>query len=88
MSKNKYSNIGKKQIIGVISQLIHKIESIEMTLNIFIEFMDKENNFQEFMKTKLGCNNELQSNDSVNGEENNPNTNEDSCCRATRICSK
>ena len=36
MSKNKYSNIGKKQIIGVISQLIHKIESIEMTLNIFI----------------------------------------------------
>ena len=78
MSKNKYSNIGKKQIIGVISQLIHKIESIEMTLNIFIEFMDKENNFQEFMKTKLGGNNELQSNDSVNGEENNPNTNEDS----------
>ena len=78
MSKNKYSNIGKKQIIGVISQLIHKIESIEMTLNIFIEFMDKENNFQEFMKTKLGGNNELQSNDSVNGEENTPNTNEDS----------
>ena len=52
MSKNKYSNIGKKQIIGVISQLIHKIESIEMTLNIFIEFMDKENNFQEFMKNR------------------------------------
>ena len=78
MSKNKYSNIGKKQIIGVISQLIHKIESIEMTLNIFIEFMDKENKFNEYMQTKLGGKDELQSDDTIDGKEDNSDTNEDS----------
>ena len=78
MGKNKYSNVGKKQIISVISQLIHKIESIEMTLNIFIEFMDKEGKFNEYMKTKLGGNNELQSDETVDGKEDNSNINENS----------
>ena len=78
MGKNKYSNVGKKQIISVISQLIHKIEAIEMTLNIFIEFMDKENKFNEYMQTKLGGKDELQSDDQIDGNEDNSDTNEDS----------
>lgn len=78
MGKNKYSNVGKKQIISVISQLIHKIEAIEMTLNIFIEFMDKENKFNEYMQTKLGGKDELQSDDPIDGKEDNSDTNEDS----------
>ena len=77
MGKNKYSNVGKKQIISVISQLIHKIEAIEMTLNIFIEFMDKENKFNEYMQTKLGGKDELQSDETIDGKEDNSDTNED-----------
>ena len=78
MGKNKYSNIGKKQIISVISQVIHKVEAIEMTLNMFIKFMDKDKKFDEFMKTELGGNDELQSDETIDGKEDNSNTNEDS----------
>tara|TARA_R100000781_G_scaffold113731_1_gene82877 strand:+ start:883 stop:1116 length:234 start_codon:yes stop_codon:yes gene_type:complete len=61
MGNNKYSNIGKKQIIGVINQLIQKMEALEMTLNILVMFVDKEKEFNDFMQKQLGGNNGLQS---------------------------
>ena len=54
MSNQQYKNIGKKQIINVVSQMIQKVEAIEMTLNLLIMFVDKEEKFNDFMKEKLG----------------------------------
>ena len=45
MSQSKYKDIGKKQIINVIRQVIQKVEAIEMTLNLFIQYMDKDKKF-------------------------------------------
>ena len=83
MGKNKYSNVGKKQIISVISQIIHKIEAIEMTLNMFIKFIIKEmkldeETFNNFMKQELGGKDELQSDDKTDGGGDNSESNEDS----------
>ncbi len=58
MAQNKYSNIGKKQIIGVINQIIPQIEAIQVTLNMFIKFIDKDDKFGEYMKQELGGKNE------------------------------
>ena len=58
MSNQQYKNIGKKQIINVVSQMIQKVEAIEMTLNLLIMFVDKEEKFNDFMKEKLGVKNE------------------------------
>ena len=58
MAQNKYSNIGKKDIINVISKLIHRIDSIEVALNMFIKFIDKDDKFGEYMKQELGGKNE------------------------------
>ena len=39
MAQNKnYKNIGKRDIILVISQLIKRIDAIELTLNMFVKF--------------------------------------------------
>ena len=54
MSQSKYKDIGKKQIIGVVSQVIQKVEAIEMTLNLFIKMIDKEEKFNDFMTEQLG----------------------------------
>jgi hypothetical protein len=80
MGKNKYSNVGKRQIISVLNEAIRKIQIIEFTLDAYIEFSGEEiaKEFDEFMIKKLGGNNELQSDDAVNGEENNSDNNEDS----------
>ena len=51
---SKYKDIGKKQIIGVIEKLIQKVEAIEITLNLFIQYVDKDKKFDEFMQEKLG----------------------------------
>ena len=56
--QKKYKDIGKKDIIGVINQLIRKMEAIEMTLNILILKSDEYRNegvptFQEFTEEKL-----------------------------------
>ena len=59
---SKYKDIGKKQIIGVIEKLIQKVEAIEITLNLFIQCMDKDKKFDDFMKDKLGDINETQGN--------------------------
>ena len=78
MNKNKYSNIGKKQIINVVSQVIQKVEAIEMTLNIAIKFMDKDKQFDEFMKKELGGNDEFRPNETDNGKGDNSSNNENS----------
>ena len=51
---SKYKDIGKKQIIGVIEKLIQKVEAIEITVNLFIQHIDKDKKFDEFMQEKLG----------------------------------
>ena len=61
MGQNKYSNIGKKQIIGVMNQIIQKMEALEITLNMLVMFVDKYKEFNDFMKKQLGGNNGLQS---------------------------
>ena len=48
--KKKYKDIGKKDLINVMSQMIQKIEAIEMTLNILVMFVDKDKKFNEFMQ--------------------------------------
>jgi hypothetical protein len=53
MSNPQYKNIGKKQIINVVSQMIQKVEAIEVTLNLLIMFVDKDDKFNDFMKEKL-----------------------------------
>ena len=58
MSKSKYKDIGKKQIINVVSQVIQKVEAIEMTLNLFIQYMDKDKKFNNYMTEQLGGKNE------------------------------
>ena len=78
MGKNKYSNVGKKQIIEVLNEAIRKIQIIEFTLNAFIEFADKDKEFDKFMTDKLGGKDELQSDETVDGEENNSDINENS----------
>ena len=76
MSKSKYSNIGKKDIIAVISQVIRRVEAIEMTLNMLITFVDKDKGFDAFMKERLGGANEVQSNETDDGIGDNSENNE------------
>ena len=78
MSNQKYKNIGKKDIIAVISQVIQRVEAIEMTLNMLVMFVDKDKGFDTFMKEKLGGVNELQSNETDDGIGDNPKNNENS----------
>ena len=76
MAQSKYSNIGKKQIINVVSQVIQKVEAIEMTLDLLIMFIDKDKKFDEFMKKNLGGKNELRPDETIDGKGNNPDNNE------------
>jgi len=78
MSNQQYKNVGKKDIIRVVTQVIQKVEAIEMTLNLLIMFVDKDKKFDEFMKEKLGGDNELQSDETDDGKGNNSQNNEDS----------
>tara|TARA_R110002051_G_scaffold297511_1_gene363864 strand:+ start:577 stop:813 length:237 start_codon:yes stop_codon:yes gene_type:complete len=54
VSKSKYKDIGKKDIINVVSQVIQKVEAIEMTLNLFIKMIDKKDKFPNYMTEQLG----------------------------------
>jgi hypothetical protein len=64
MAQNKYSNIGKKQIISVLNETIRKLQIVEFTLNAYIEFAGEDiaKEFDEFMIKKLGGKNETQTN--------------------------
>ena len=77
MSNQQYKNIGKKQIINVVSQMIQKVEAIEMTLNLLIMFVDKEEKFNDFMKEKLGGKNDTSGDGEVDKGTNTPESNED-----------
>ena len=81
--KKKYKDIGKKDLIEVCNQIIRKVEAIEMTLNLLVLFVDKENKFKEFMEETLkpketGDNNELRPDETDDGKEDNSNSNESS----------
>jgi hypothetical protein len=80
MSSQQYKNIGKKQIIGVLNEVIKKLQIVEYTLNAFIEFSGEEiaKEFDEFMIKKLGGKDELQSDDKADGGGDNSESNEDS----------
>ena len=75
---NQYKNIGKKQIIKVVSQIIQKVEAIEMTLNLLIMFVDKDKKFDKFMEEKLGGTNETQGDVQADRQEDSSNSKEDS----------
>ena len=67
MAQDKnYKNIGKRDIILVISQLIKRIDAIELTLNMFVKFADKDNKFNEFMQKELGGTNDTRTNEHDN----------------------
>tara|TARA_R110002020_G_scaffold237431_3_gene449758 strand:- start:11118 stop:11354 length:237 start_codon:yes stop_codon:yes gene_type:complete len=78
MSNQQYKNIGKKQIINVVSQLIQKVEAVEMTLNLLIMFVDKDKKFDAFMKEKLGGANESSKNGTTDSKGDTPADNKDS----------
>ena len=75
--QKKYKDIGKKDIINVINQTIQKVEAIEMTLNLLIMFVDKEEKFNDFMKEKLGGKNETSGDGEVNKGTDTSESNED-----------
>ena len=77
MSSQKYKNIGKKQIIDVVSQLIQKLDALEMTVSMLIMFVDKEDKFNDYVKEKLGELNESSTDegDSIGGDTASGNEN-------------
>tara|TARA_R100001594_G_scaffold56308_1_gene90140 strand:+ start:1626 stop:1862 length:237 start_codon:yes stop_codon:yes gene_type:complete len=75
--QKKYRDIGKKQIINVVSQMIQKVEAIEMTLNLLIMFVDKEEKFNDFMTEKLGGKNDTSGNGETDKGTDTPESNED-----------
>ena len=77
MAKNRYSNVGKKQIIDVVGQVIQKLEAMEMTLNVLIMFVDKEKKFPQFMTDQLGGKNEIQPDATDNSGGDTPTSTED-----------
>jgi hypothetical protein len=77
MSQSKYKDIGKKQIINVVSQVIQKVEAIEMTLNLFIQYMDKDNKFNDYMTEQLGGKNEASENGEVDTDRDIAESTED-----------
>ena len=78
MAQNKqYKNIGKKDMINVISQLIRKVEALEMTVNLLVKFIDKEDDFLKFMQEQLGGKNDTSTNENNNngGDTSKDNVN-------------
>ena len=83
MSNPQYKNIGKKQIINVVSQTIQKVEAIEMTLNLLIMMLDKDNiikseKFNDFMKEQLGGANESSEDGTADSEGDTSENTKDS----------
>ena len=77
MGKNRYSNVGKKEIINVMNQIIQKMEAFEITLNMVIMFVDKEKKFNQFMTDQLGGKNEIQPDATDNSGGDTPTSTED-----------
>ena len=77
MSQSKYKDIGKKQIINVVSQVIQKVEAIEMTLNLFIKMIDKDEKFNDYMTKQLGGKNETSGDGEVDRDGDTTKSTED-----------
>tara|TARA_Y100001963_G_scaffold21087_1_gene27096 strand:+ start:1438 stop:1671 length:234 start_codon:yes stop_codon:yes gene_type:complete len=77
MSNQQYKNIGKKQIINVINQIIHQQKAIEVTLNLLIKFVDKDNKFNEYMEKELGGKNETSGDGETDTKGDTPTSTED-----------
>jgi len=77
MSKSKYKDIGKKQIINVMNKMIHQQQAIEMTLNLLIKFVDKDNEFNDFMTKELGGKDETSGDGKDNRAGDTPKSTED-----------
>ena len=82
MSNQQYKNIGKKQIIKVVSQMIQKIEAIEMTLSLFIKLLEnkgiiKDKELNDFITKELGGKNETSGDGEVDKGTDTPESNED-----------
>ena len=77
MSSQKYKNVGKKDIINVVCQMIQKIEAIEMTLNLLIKFIDKKDEFDDFMTKELGGADEVQEDGGANPKGDTPESTKD-----------
>ena len=81
--KSNLKNIGKRQIIGVINEIITKVQAIEMTLNVLIlqsdKFKDKDApTFQEFLEEKMkeGAN-DTSTDEKADGDGDTTSDNED-----------
>ena len=70
--QKKYKDIGKKDLMNVMSQIIQKVEAMEITLNLLAMFVDKDKKFNDFMREKLGGENEVQGNE--NSDRNGDTT--------------
>ena len=77
MSQSKYKDIGKKQIINVMNTIIHKQQPIEMTLNLLIKFIDKKDEFDDFMTKELGGADEVQEDGGANPKGDTPESTKD-----------
>lgn len=77
MSQSKYKDIGKKQIINVMNTIIHKQQAIEMTLNLLIKFIDKKDEFDDFMTKELGGADEVQEDGGANPKGDTPESTKD-----------
>ena len=75
---SKYKDIGKKQIIEVINTLIKKTEAIDITLYLLVKFLDKNDEFQDFMTKTLGGINETQGDVQTDRQEDSSDNKEDS----------
>ena len=73
---SRYKGITKNQIIKVIEGVMQQLEAIEITVNILVAFVDKDNKFDSFMKEKLGGINEAQRDVSVDREEDSSDNKE------------
>ena len=77
MSKSKYKDVGKKDIINVVTQIIQKVEAIEMTLNLFIKMIDKDEKFNDYMTKQLGGKDETSKDGGADTDGDTPQSTED-----------
>ena len=74
---SKYKDVGKKQIINVIENLIRKTEALDITLNLLIQFLDKKEEFTKFMNKQLGGVNGTSDNVQTDRQEDSSDNKED-----------
>lgn len=78
---SKYKGVTKAQMINVLENVIRKLEATEITLNLLVSFVIqklkcKDDEFDNFMKEKLGGTNGPQADDRPDRKEDNTDTKE------------